>query len=181
MKNKINDLREKQALAQLGGGQDRIDSQHSKGKMTARERLHFLLDEGSFEEIGMFVTHRSHEFGLERQKFLGDGVITGYGTIHGRTVYVFAQDFTVFGGSLAEMHAKKICRIMDMAMENGAPVIGLNDSGGARIQEGVVSLGAMPTFSTETHLRQVSSRSCRPLWGHAQVVRSIRLPSPILS
>jgi len=141
MKDKLHELREKQALALLGGGQDRIDSQHSKGKMTARERLHFLLDEGSFEEIGMFVTHRSSEFGLDRQKFLGDGVITGYGTINGRTVYVFAQDFTVFGGSLAEMHAMKICRIMDMAMENGAPVIGLNDSGGARIQEGVVSLG----------------------------------------
>jgi propionyl-CoA carboxylase beta chain len=141
MKEKIKELKEKTDKAMLGGGQERIDSQHGKGKMTARERLHFLLDDGSFEEIGMFVTHRSHEFGLERQKFLGDGVITGYGTIHGRTVYVFAQDFTVFGGSLAEMHAKKICRIMDMAMENGAPVIGLNDSGGARIQEGVVSLG----------------------------------------
>ncbi len=141
MQEKIQHLEAKKAEALLGGGQDRIDSQHSKGKMTARERLHFLLDEGSFEEIGMFVTHRSTQFGLERQKFLGDGVITGYGTIHGRLVYVFAQDFTVFGGSLAEMHAEKICRIMDMAMENGAPVIGLNDSGGARIQEGVVSLG----------------------------------------
>jgi propionyl-CoA carboxylase beta chain len=141
MQDKTTKLEAKKAEALLGGGQDRIDSQHSKGKMTARERLHFLLDEGSFEEIGMFVTHRSTEFGLERQKYLGDGVITGYGTIHGRLVYVFAQDFTVFGGSLAEMHAEKICRIMDMAMENGAPVIGLNDSGGARIQEGVVSLG----------------------------------------
>ncbi|MCF8256329.1 MAG: acyl-CoA carboxylase subunit beta [Flavobacteriales bacterium] len=141
MKDRIAHLHEKQEKALLGGGQDRIDSQHAKGKMTARERLHFLLDEGSFEEIGMFVTHRSNEFGLEKQKFLGDGVITGYGTVHGRTVYVFAQDFTVFGGSLAEMHAEKICRIMDLAMENGAPVIGLNDSGGARIQEGVVSLG----------------------------------------
>lgn len=141
MQDKTTKLEAKKAEALLGGGQDRIDSQHAKGKMTARERLHFLLDEGSFEEIGMFVTHRSTEFGLERQKYLGDGVITGYGTIHGRLVYVFAQDFTVFGGSLAEMHAEKICRIMDMAMENGAPVIGLNDSGGARIQEGVVSLG----------------------------------------
>jgi propionyl-CoA carboxylase beta chain len=131
MKDKLNELKKKQDLAQLGGGQERIDSQHAKGKMTARERLHFLLDEGSFEEIGMFVTHRSHEFGLERQKFLGDGVITGYGTVNGRTVYVFAQDFTVFGGSLAEMHAKKICRIMDLAMEVGAPVIGLNDSAAA--------------------------------------------------
>ncbi|MCF8275255.1 MAG: acyl-CoA carboxylase subunit beta [Flavobacteriales bacterium] len=141
MKEKINELREKQELAKLGGGEKRIESQHAKGKLTARERIHLLLDEGSFEELGMFVTHRSQEFGLDRQKFLGDGVITGYGTVKGRTTYVFAQDFTVFGGSLAEMHAEKICRIMDLAMENGAPVIGLNDSGGARIQEGVVSLG----------------------------------------
>ena len=122
-------------------GQVRIDSQHKKGKLTARERLHFLLDEGSFEEIGMFVTHRSVEFGLEKEKYLGDGVITGYGTINGRLTYVFAQDFTVFGGSLSEAHAEKICRVMDLAMKNGAPIIGLNDSGGARIQEGVVSLG----------------------------------------
>ena len=139
--NKYEELKQKQEEALLGGGEKRIESQHGKGKLTARERIHFLMDEGSFEEIGMFVTHRSTEFGLDRQKFLGDGVITGYGTVNGRLVYVFAQDFTVFGGSLAEMHAKKICRIMDLAMENGAPVIGLNDSGGARIQEGVVSLG----------------------------------------
>ena len=139
--DKIKKLEGKIAEAQLGGGQSRIDSQHKKGKMTARERLHFLLDEGSFEEIGMFVTHRSTEFGMEREKYLGDGVVTGYGTINGRLVYVFSQDFTVFGGSLSETHAEKICRIMDMAMQNGAPVIGLNDSGGARIQEGVVSLG----------------------------------------
>jgi len=141
MKDKIKQLTEKQEKAKQGGGEKRIESQHAKGKLTARERLHFLMDEGSFEELGMFVTHRSQEFGLDRQKFLGDGVITGYGTIGGRLVYVFAQDFTVFGGSLAEMHAEKICRVMDLAMENGAPVIGLNDSGGARIQEGVVSLG----------------------------------------
>lgn len=141
MSDKIKRLEESIALAKLGGGQVRIDSQHKKGKLTARERIHFLLDEGSFEEIGMFVTHRSTEFGLQREKYLGDGVVTGYGTIHGRPVYVFAQDFTVFGGSLSEMHAKKICRIMDLAMQNGCPVIGLNDSGGARIQEGVDSLG----------------------------------------
>jgi propionyl-CoA carboxylase beta chain len=134
-------LNSKIAEAQLGGGAKRIEAQHKKGKLTARERLHFLLDENSFEEIGMFVTHRSSEFGLEKEKYLGDGVITGYGTINGRLVYVFSQDFTVFGGSLSETHAEKICRIMDLAMENGAPVIGLNDSGGARIQEGVVSLG----------------------------------------
>src|ERR1700741_424782 len=141
MNSKLSLLEEKQAEALLGGGQKRIDSQHKKGKLTARERLHFLMDEGSFEEIGMFVTHRSSEFGLEREKYLGDGVVTGYGTVNGRLVYVFSQDFTVFGGSLSETHAEKICRIMDLAMQNGAPVIGLNDSGGARIQEGVVSLG----------------------------------------
>ncbi|MBL0047688.1 MAG: acyl-CoA carboxylase subunit beta [Bacteroidetes bacterium] len=141
MQNKLDNLSNMIAEAQLGGGQKRIDSQHKKGKLTARERLHFLLDEGSFEEIGMFVTHRSSEFGLEREKYLGDGVITGFGTVNGRLIYVFSQDFTVFGGSLSETHAEKICRIMDLAVQNGAPLIGLNDSGGARIQEGVVSLG----------------------------------------
>ncbi len=129
------------AKAFEGGGKDRIDAQHKKGKLTARERIDLLLDEGSFQEIGRLVTHRSSNFGLGEQKFLGDGVVTGYGTIDGRTVYVFSQDFTVLGGSLAEAHAAKICRIMDLAMHNGAPVVGLNDSGGARIQEGVVSLG----------------------------------------
>src|SRR5690606_12251833 len=112
-----------------------------KGKLTARERIHLLLDEGTFEEIGMFVEHRTIDFGMDRQKYPGDGVVTGYGAVDGRLVYVFAQDFTVFGGSLSETHAEKICRIMDLALENGAPVIGLNDSGGARIQEGVRSLG----------------------------------------
>jgi propionyl-CoA carboxylase beta chain len=127
--------------AMQGGGADRIASQHKKGKLTARERIKLLLDEGSFEEIGAFVTHRSKDFGMEKQQILGDGVVTGYGTVNGRLVYVFSQDFTVFGGSLSETHAEKICKIMDLAMKNGAPVIGLNDSGGARIQEGVVSLG----------------------------------------
>lgn len=141
MNQKIEKLLQKTENALLGGGQARIDAQHKKGKLTARERLHFLLDEGSFEEIGMLVTHRSHEFGLEKEKYAGDGVITGFGKVNGRTIYVFAQDFTVFGGSLSEAHAEKICRIMDLAMQNGAPVVGLNDSGGARIQEGVVSLG----------------------------------------
>ena len=124
-----------------GGGEKRIEAQHKKGKLTARERLHFLLDKGSFEEIGRLVTHRSTLFGLDKQVFYGDGVVTGYGTINGRPVYIFSQDFTVLGGSLAEAHAEKICRIMDLAVQNGIPVIGLNDSGGARIQEGVVSLG----------------------------------------
>ncbi|OQA12117.1 MAG: putative propionyl-CoA carboxylase beta chain 5 [Bacteroidetes bacterium ADurb.Bin397] len=141
MNDKLSNLDAKIAAAQLGGGQKRIDAQHKKGKLTARERLHFLLDEGSFEEIGMLVTHRSREFGLEKEIYPGDGVVTGYGTIAGRLVYVFSQDFTVFGGSLSETHAEKICKVMDLAMQNGAPVIGLNDSGGARIQEGVVSLG----------------------------------------
>ena len=141
MDSKIALLEQKQAEALLGGGQKRIDSQHKKGKLTARERLHFLLDEGSFEEIGMMVTHRSKDFGLDKEQYLGDGVVTGYGTINGRLVYVFSQDFTVFGGSLSETHAEKICKVMDLAMKNGAPFIGLNDSGGARIQEGVVSLG----------------------------------------
>lgn len=141
MKDKLKVLEDKIQLAKLGGGQTRIDSQHKKGKLTARERIHFLLDQGSFEEIGMLVVHRSSDFGMDKQQFLGDGVITGYGTVNSRLVYVFAQDFTVFGGSLSETHAEKICKIMDLAMQNGAPLIGLNDSGGARIQEGVSSLG----------------------------------------
>src|ERR1700739_2339550 len=141
MKDKIKQLEHKKAEAILGGGAKRIEAQHKKGKLTARERIHFLLDEGTFEEIGMMVTHRSNDFGLEKEKYLGDGVVTGYGYVNGRLIYVFSQDFTVFGGSLSETHAEKICKVMDLAMQNGAPVIGLNDSGGARIQEGVVSLG----------------------------------------
>ena len=141
MEEKFNQLNAKIEEAKLGGGEKRIEAQHGKGKLTARERIHFLIDEGTFQEMGMLVTHRSTNFGLDKTKFLGDGVVTGYGNINGRLVYVFAQDFTVLGGSLAEAHAEKICKIMDMAMKNGAPVIGLNDSGGARIQEGVVSLG----------------------------------------
>ena len=141
MKEKLDLLHQKTSEALLAGGKTRIAAQHKKGKLTARERIHFLLDKGSFEEIGKFVTHRSFDFGMQDQIVLGDGVVTGYGTIHGRMVYVFAQDFTVFGGSLSETHAEKICKIMDLAAKNGAPVIGLNDSGGARIQEGVASLG----------------------------------------
>ena len=141
MDSKIKDLNEKLAQAYLGGGQNRIDKQHEKKKLTARERVNYLLDEGSFEEIGALVTHRTEDFGMENQQFYGDGVVTGYGNINGRLVYVFAQDFTVFGGSLSETHAEKICKIMDLAVKVGAPIIGLNDSGGARIQEGVRSLG----------------------------------------
>ena len=133
-------LQQKNEEALRLGGARRVDAQHQKGKLTARERLDLLLDEGTFEEIGRLVTHRSTDFGLDKQLFLGDGVVTGYGKIEGRLVYVFSQDFTVFGGSLAEAYAEKICRIMDLAIDNGAPLIGLNDSGGARIQEGVVSL-----------------------------------------
>lgn len=139
MNNKILNKKRRDALA--GGGHARIESQHKKGKLTARERLHFLMDEGSFQEIGMLVSHRSVDFGMANEKYPGDGVVTGYGSINGRLVYVYSQDFTVFGGSLSETHAEKICKIMDMALKNGAPVVGLNDSGGARIQEGVVSLG----------------------------------------
>lgn len=140
MNKKIKHLQEKTEEARMGGGKKRMDAQHAKGKLTARERIELLLDKGSFQEMGMFVVHRSTDFGLDKERYLGDGVVTGYGSIDGRLVYVFSQDFTVFGGSLSEAHAEKICKIMDLAMKNGAPVIGLNDSGGARIQEGVVSL-----------------------------------------
>ncbi|MBP6177042.1 MAG: methylmalonyl-CoA carboxyltransferase [Anaerolineales bacterium] len=135
---KLNDLK---AQSRLGGGQARIDAQHKKGRLTARERLDLLLDKGSFREVDAFIVHRTHDFNLDEQKFMSDSVVTGWGTVEGRLVYVFSQDFTVFGGSLGEVHAEKICKIMDMAMKNGAPIIGLNDSGGARIQEGVVALG----------------------------------------
>lgn len=141
LQEKFTELDRKNKEALLGGGEKRIEQQHAKGKLTARERVLLLLDEGSFEELGKFVTHRSTDFGLDKESYLGDGVVTGYGTIQGRLVYIFSQDFTVFGGSLSETHAEKIVKVMDLAMKNGAPIIGLNDSGGARIQEGVVSLG----------------------------------------
>ncbi|MDD4486176.1 MAG: carboxyl transferase domain-containing protein, partial [Proteiniphilum sp.] len=137
---KVKELIQLREKARLGGGEKRIESQHLKGKYTARERIAMLLDEGSFEEFDMFVEHRCYNFGMEKSKFLGDGVVTGYGTIEGRLIYIFAQDFTVSGGSLSEMHAQKICKVMDQAMKMGAPLIGINDSGGARIQEGVNAL-----------------------------------------
>ena len=140
MDTKRQELIDRRLASQQGGGAARIEKQHQQGKLTARERISLLLDEGSFQEIGMFITHRSTSFGLENQLIPGDGVVTGYGKIHGRMVYVFSQDFTVLGGSLSETHAEKICKLMDLALKNGAPIIGLNDSGGARIQEGVVSL-----------------------------------------
>ncbi len=142
MQDILEELETRRGQARMGGGQKRIDTQHAKGKLTARERIELLLDVDSFEEYDMFVTHRCSEFDMQKIKMAGDGVVTGWGTINGRMVYVYSQDFTVFGGSLGEVHAEKICKIMDMALKNGAPVIGLNDSGGARIQEGVVSLGA---------------------------------------
>jgi len=140
-KTKIQVLNEQKAQSRLGGGAERIEVQHKKGRLTARERIDLLLDKGSFHEVDAFMQHRTHDFDLDKQKFMSDSVVTGWGTIDGRLVYVFSQDFTVFGGSLGEVHAEKICKIMDMAMKNGAPMIGLNDSGGARIQEGVVALG----------------------------------------
>src|SRR5436853_343186 len=141
MQEKLELLRQKRVEAEQGGGAERVQAQHEKGKMTARERLDVLLDPGTFVELDRFVTHRATDFGLADQKVLGDGVVTGWGRVEGRLVYVFSQDFTVFGGSLSEAHAEKICKVMDLAVQNGAPLIGLNDSGGARIQEGVASLG----------------------------------------
>jgi propionyl-CoA carboxylase beta chain len=142
MKDILVELEERRALARAGGGERRVGTQHAKGKLTARERIELLLDEGSFEEYDMFVRHRCHDFGMQEHTYPGDGVVTGWGTINGRMVYVFSQDFTVLGGSVSETHAAKICKVMDMAIQNGAPVIGMNDSGGARIQEGVGSLAA---------------------------------------
>ena len=141
MTNILQQLEESRAVARAGGGERRVAAQHAKGKLTARERIDLLLDAGSFEEFDMFVRHRCTDFGMQDDRPAGDGVVTGWGTVNGRMVYVYSQDFTVFGGSLSETHAQKICKIMDMAVQNGAPVIGINDSGGARIQEGVASLG----------------------------------------
>ena len=138
LQEKFDELERKNQEALLGGGEKRMAQQHAKGKLTARERIRLLVDEGTFEEMGKFVMHRGKDFGLDKEYYLGDGVVTGYGKVNGRLAYVFSQDFTVFGGSLSEAHAEKIVKIMDLAMKNGAPVIGPNDSGGARIQEGVV-------------------------------------------
>ena len=154
----LQELEDRRADARAGGGAKRVEAQHTKGKLTARERIELLLDEGSFEEFDMFVTHRCHRLWHRRTTPAGDGVVTGWGTINGRMVYVFAQDFTVFGGSLSETHAQKICKIMDMALQNGAPVIGLNDSGGARIQEGVASLAGY----AEVFQRNIMARGVVP-------------------
>src|SRR5215207_2272784 len=141
MKDILDTLEERRAGAKLGGGEKRIDAQHARGKLTARERIELLLDKNSFEEFDMFVEHRSSDFGMEKQKIPGDGVVTGWGTINGRTVYLCAKDFTVFGGSLSEAHAQKIIKVQDMALRNRTPILGLFDAGGARIQEGVAALG----------------------------------------
>jgi len=158
IENKITELLEKREKAKRGGGEDRIRSQHKKGKYTARERIEKLLDEGSFEEYDMFVTHRCTNFGLEKEEYLGDGVVTGRGTIDGRVIFLFSQDFTVFGGSLSETFARKICKIMDQALKVGAPVIGINDSGGARIQEGVNSLAGY----AEIFMRNIAASGVIP-------------------
>src|SRR5215207_5847168 len=141
MKDVLKELERRREIARLGGGKVRIDAQHARGKLTARERIDIFLDEGSFEEFDMFVEHRSTDFGMEKQKIAGDGVVTGWGTVNGRTVFVFAKDFTVFGGSLSEAHAEKIMKVQDMALKNRAPIVGIYDAGGARIQEGVAALG----------------------------------------
>jgi propionyl-CoA carboxylase beta chain len=164
--------------ALLGGGVDRIDAQHAKGKMTARERITALLDPDSFRELDAFVTHRTTDFDMDKKSFLGDSVVTGWGTIEGRTVYVFSQDFTVLGGSLGEVHAEKVCKVMDLALKNGAPVIGLNDSGGARIQEGVVSLR---TSSCATPWLRAWCRRSAPSSAPAPAARSTARPSPTSS
>src|SRR5213082_1987702 len=158
MREKLELLERRIAESEQGGGEKRVKTQHAKGKRSARERLDLLLDEGTFVEFDRFVVHRSTDFGLEQERYYGDGVVTGYGRIDGRLVYVFSQDFTVFGGSLSETHGEKICKVMDLAVKNGAPVIGLNDSGGARIQEGVVSLGAY----AEIFLRNVMASGVIP-------------------
>ena len=155
---RVHELRRRKEEAKLGGGLDRIEAQHTKGKLTARERVDHLLDPGSFVETDMFVEHRTTDFGMEKKRFPGDGVVTGYGKISGRLVYLFSQDFTVFGGSLGEMFASKVVKVMDMAMKTGAPFIGLNDSGGARIQEGVASLGGY----AEIFYRNVTSSGVIP-------------------
>jgi propionyl-CoA carboxylase beta chain len=156
--DRLSDLRAREAQALEGGGPERVRIQHEKGKLTARERLDLLLDPGSFFELDMLVTHRTEEFGLQSQKIPGDGVVTGYGAVDGRLVYVFSQDFTVLGGSLSKAHAEKICKVMDLALKTGAPIIGLNDSGGARIQEGVASLGGY----AEIFLRNTLARGVGP-------------------
>ena len=178
--DKIAELRQLQDEAKLGGGPRRIEAQHKKGKLTARERIDLLLDPGSFNELDMFVTHRASDFGLNEQKFLGDGVVTGYGQIDGRLVYVFSQDFTVFGGSLSEAHAEKICKIMDLAMKNGAPVIGLNDWGGLVFKRAWSVWVLMQTYFCATHWHREWYPRFLPSWDHARAVLFTRQLSQTL-
>ena len=178
--NEIEKLRQKKALIRAGGGQKGIDTQHSKGKLTARERLNLLFDEGTFVEMDAFVRHRCTNFGMEKVEAPGDGVVTGYGKIDGRTVYAFAQDFTVLGGSLGEYHAEKIVKVQDAALRNGCPIVGLFDSGGARIQEGVNSSPVSARYSTATRSHQASFPRFPQSWGPARAARSIRRQLPTL-
>ena len=181
IEEKTAELKKRNQLAEAGGGEARRERQHKEGKMSARERIEFLLDEGTFEETDKLVTHHCTDFGMAEQKYYGDGFITGYGRIEGRLVYVFAQDFTVFGGSLSATNAGKIVKIMDLAAKVGAPVIGLNDSGGARIQEGVRRWPVTPIFSSATLFIAAWSHKSQPSWGLAPAAQFIRLPSPISS
>lgn len=181
MEDRIDDLEERREEARLGGGEERIDKQHDKGKMTARERIDYFLDEGTFTEFDQLRTHQTSQFGMEEQKIPGDGVVTGYGKVNGRTTFVFAHDFTVFGGSLGEVFAEKICKVMDMAMEVGAPVIGLNDSAGARIQEGVKSLAGFTEIFNEIRKPVALSHRFRGSWGPARVEPSTRRRLPTSS
>ena len=171
MRAELEELERRRAEALLGGGEERLAAQRAKGKLTARERLDLLLDPGTFVELDMFVTHRTAEFGLEDQRIPGDGVVAGWGEVDGRLIYVFSQDFSVFGGSLSEAHAEKICKVMDLALKSGAPIVGLNDSGGARIQEGVASLGGYADIFLRNTL--LSGRS-RQSWARARAARSTR-------
>ena len=176
--SKLDQLRDREKQAEAGGGAARVEKQHDAGKMTARERVDFLLDEGTFQEFDKLVEHRSRDFGLDKQIYPGDGVITGHGLIDGRKVFVFAQDFTVFGGSLSETHAEKICKVMDLALKVGAPIIGLNDSGGARIQEGVVSLGGYADIFLRNTLASGVVPQIIASWARARAARFTVRRSP---
>ena len=176
--DKLERLRTLREESLHGGGQRRLEQQHARGKLSARERLELLLDEDSFTELDAFVTHRASDFGLDEERYLGDGVITGFGRIDGRKVFVYSQDFTVFGGSLSEAHAEKICKVMDLALENGVPIIGLSDSGGARIQEGVVSLGGYADIFLRKRWPPASCRRSRSSWVRAPAARCTRRRSP---
>jgi propionyl-CoA carboxylase beta chain len=179
LQERFEELHRRHAEALLGGGEDRVRRQHKAGKKTARERLELLLDPGSFSEIDKFVVHQTQDFGMAEQRIPGDGVVTGSGRIHGRPVFVFAQDFTVFGGSLSEAYARKICKVMDLALKTGTPVVGLNDSGGARKVSSPWRV--TPTSFSATRSRPAWYRRSRPSWGRAPAAPCIRPPSPISS